>query len=409
MSEKVDDFIGREFPTPKGGVLTVVKLSDNKCCSNKRYLCVCSICSKDKELFPSLFDVLPSNLKKCTPCGCAKSPRWTEYQNLIRVRRECTKRKYIFHGFAEKYKGTTTKLSLENPATSSKWSTTNINSFLGGVGDPVAGRELVREGSVVPVEQHIKDFFRTGSFLEGTLFKPSEDKKYFYNYECPRCSFDEYVKEGLCTGIFQSFIGHLKDGKLSCRCSTHPSWTEKQREYQLKEICKKDGLTFVGWETEYKRYTSYFFWLCKEGHLCKTSVDNFIRGNRCITCAEGACNGHYPLRHTEDDYLYIMLLDDIMIKCGRSFNFKRRSREVEIASSKKVEVLHLFTGTHKEVYDIEQKVKDIMYVNGLNYYTTNSTTWGGSTECYKKDALPMVLEIIGDCNGITKVELQNEE
>lgn len=46
-----DNFIGRTFTTPQGGVLTVV--DDNKLkCKSKRYICTCSICSKDEELWP---------------------------------------------------------------------------------------------------------------------------------------------------------------------------------------------------------------------------------------------------------------------------------------------------------------------------------------------------------------------
>ncbi|AGH32055.1 hypothetical protein VPIG_00199 [Vibrio phage PWH3a-P1] len=44
------EFVGTKFPTPKGGVLTVVGVSGDKSGSNVKFICECSICSKDTEL-----------------------------------------------------------------------------------------------------------------------------------------------------------------------------------------------------------------------------------------------------------------------------------------------------------------------------------------------------------------------
>lgn len=46
------EFVGTQFPTPKRGVLTVIGVSEEKSGSSNKFLCECSICSKDEELWP---------------------------------------------------------------------------------------------------------------------------------------------------------------------------------------------------------------------------------------------------------------------------------------------------------------------------------------------------------------------
>jgi hypothetical protein len=46
------EFIGKKFNTPEGGVLTVIGLADKRG-NVALFNLECSICSKDKELWPS--------------------------------------------------------------------------------------------------------------------------------------------------------------------------------------------------------------------------------------------------------------------------------------------------------------------------------------------------------------------
>jgi len=97
MKEKEDSFIGTQFPTPKGGTLTVI--GDNGLKGNDRkYTLECSICSKDEELWPlgSIQTTKRILNKGSVPCGCAKNPKWKEWQNKIRVQRESVKNVVIF-------------------------------------------------------------------------------------------------------------------------------------------------------------------------------------------------------------------------------------------------------------------------------------------------------------------------
>jgi len=142
MINKEDSFIGSNFDTPKGGVITVVGISTSpRVDGHKKYLCECSICSKDTELFPDLFESVKRGLtgsksrKPRVICGCTKF-KWSESQQVILVKREAALRGYTFSGWSGVFKGAKTKLHLYNPVTGNSWDSTTINNFNEGNGDP---------------------------------------------------------------------------------------------------------------------------------------------------------------------------------------------------------------------------------------------------------------------------------
>ncbi|ATI17852.1 hypothetical protein [Aeromonas phage AS-yj] len=101
----VDDFIGQTFPTPKGGVLTVVGIADRKSGTHKLYKLTCSICHEDKELFPELFESTKGNLVTGrAPCGCSNRTNWKPFQIEVIVGRLCKEMGYEYVGFPEGYK-----------------------------------------------------------------------------------------------------------------------------------------------------------------------------------------------------------------------------------------------------------------------------------------------------------------
>ncbi|ASU00341.1 hypothetical protein [Aeromonas phage AS-zj] len=70
----VDDFIGQTFPTPKGGVLTIV--GDNGLKGNKkRYEFKCSVCSKDPRLPKTFYASKNSIMDGHISCGCSSRYR----------------------------------------------------------------------------------------------------------------------------------------------------------------------------------------------------------------------------------------------------------------------------------------------------------------------------------------------
>lgn len=295
------DHVGKTLKTPKGGEFKIVG-DNNMRGKYKKFWCVCSECKKDLELFPEFFSITPNSFYKgYTPCGCSRSPRWTEYQCIIRINRKCKELGYIFDGWATVYiDPSNTKLRLENPSTGNIWETTSISGFLlRGHKDPSINRfksgERLTEMLTKDVKSHEDAFMASGTFLEGTKFTRnttlynSRGEKVFWEYICPCCSHDEYVKNGVCTGVFTAVGGDLKRGILSCRCSKSYRWSEEQRIYQIQKVCKSNAFTFLDWVECYKGVNTEFTWVCDRNHKCVSNIHSFInKGYFCQYCYDNS-------------------------------------------------------------------------------------------------------------------------
>lgn len=110
----VDSFIGSMTPTRKGGILTIVGVRD-VINGIKVYDVVCSICSKDKELFPYYFKSTKVNFYKSCPCGCSKYPRLSESQAIVKIKRICEYKDYMFDCFISGYKTNRSKFKYVCP------------------------------------------------------------------------------------------------------------------------------------------------------------------------------------------------------------------------------------------------------------------------------------------------------
>lgn len=223
--EEIDDFIGQKFG--EQGQVEVIEWSGLRTKSrNKLYNVICSVCAADPTLFNSgIFQTTKGNLKQNKlPCGCSKSVSvWTEVQQKERVDRLCKIRNYIFIGFEGDWKGTDTKARLQCEA-GHVWST-SVNGFLN---NDNGCRKCALAANFIahkkPDKELIENFMSTGRFLEGTYFWRSSSlnsrgEACYWKYTCPRCSVDEHVQAGSCSGVFESSCSNLRSGRLSCRCS----------------------------------------------------------------------------------------------------------------------------------------------------------------------------------------------
>lgn len=366
--DQSDDFVGSQFKTPKGGILTVTNVSHKDNNGIRLFNCICNICSKDRELFPeNAITTYKGNLiKGQTPCACSSSYKWSKSQNILRVKREYVKRGYIFHGWYGNYNGVNTKLDLENPITGNRWCSTDIKHFLRGSGDPIVGHMTTNDSKTIPDEVYIEQFIATGVFPEGTKFYRCKDKSY-YEYTCPVCSYDEYVQAGVCTGVFTSYVSSLRKGIKSCRCNGNYKWSPFQQEYKIKKLCTEEGLTYNGWVGVYTDNYSRFSWTCFNGHKRESTANGFINGGtRCRECYKLECrergytNGYFPERKDEIDFLYVINFNNQYIKVGRSFDISERMKgnkgllSCSGMSLDQLTILKFFTATHQEVYDTEQ-------------------------------------------------------
>lgn len=111
----IDDFIGTQFQTPTGSMLTVNHII-GKQQRRKLYDVSCSICSEDKELYPNGFVASKSDMTRGRiPCGCSKKPQLSEQQYSVIVKRVCKEKNYKFIEFLGGYKNKNTKVVYECP------------------------------------------------------------------------------------------------------------------------------------------------------------------------------------------------------------------------------------------------------------------------------------------------------
>lgn len=123
------DFIGHTFINTKGFEMRVIGADP---LNKANYLCTCPVCNKDTELFPDAFSVTKAQVTYMsqTPCGCSLTPKYSEEQWRVLVKRECISRDYSidFKGWFGEFKFAKTKLLLKNTNNDCEWQPT-INKF----------------------------------------------------------------------------------------------------------------------------------------------------------------------------------------------------------------------------------------------------------------------------------------
>lgn len=281
----------------------------------KVYALKCNECSKNSVLHgEGIYLVHLSHIKNgIISCGCAKRTNWTPYQYYIKMISECKNRNCIFLGYDKKH---LRLYCLEH----GYWNTTSKAHFFNGKGCSKCGDTNSRVLRTKDSYFHISKFKNTNAYNYRRSDKiDSSGRLRYWEYMCEKCSHDEYVRLGLCNGIFTSFNSDLVKGKKSCRCSSNYRWTEKQREYQITKLLKSNfpHISFKGWVNSYKNIHSKAILNCNI-HNNYTQKVNYILNNNC-GCPQ--CAG---MTQTE---CYINVIYDVFpiaIKYGISTHTKNR-------------------------------------------------------------------------------------
>jgi hypothetical protein len=113
----------------------------------KRYLVECNICKKDSEMFGNgIFSITKNKLlSNKIPCGCSRTPRYTQNQWEILVKRACKEQDYTYIDKLSDRFSALTKLHLRNNKNGFEWKTTKIAHLMKGHGNGRKGgfsREL---------------------------------------------------------------------------------------------------------------------------------------------------------------------------------------------------------------------------------------------------------------------------
>lgn len=368
---KVDDFIGRRFG--KNNQVTVV----TKGVVSGEYIVQCSECAKDPELFgDGTFRVRKFDLiNRSTGCGCAKRVVWTERQQRVRIARVCIDKNIEFISFVGEYKGVQSRLNIRCLVDGNTWEVSVSNFISGGIGCPKCAAKAVGTRSTKQDSIMIDSFKATGAFIDGTTFWRSARRGTnglggYWKYTCPVCSNDEYVRAGVCSGVFEAKFCSLQRGAHACRCTKLYRWTKQQREYQVNKIIRDEGLNyrFIGFVSSSSTNRSRIKILCEDhGEEFTPTIASFVGGTRCPSCA---ATGYDP---NKAGTLYILKISNKGSLGFTGFGVSnvitdRLKTHRKTFSDNGCTLLEfkLFVGSGREVVDMESFIKDNFECCGQN-------------------------------------------
>jgi len=385
-----DDFIGKRFG--RDGHLEVIRVSGRKR-SNKVYAILCHKCKLDPELFgDGIFhrvkrDLIAGNI----PCGCSKAVKWTKDQYRILVNRHCKELGYVFINFTGDWKGKWTKVMLQ--CDKGHDITMALNNFLYGFNCKICGNISAAQKSAHSYEYEIESFYKSGKIPAGTIFSKSLKKtksgySAYWDYKCGICSQDEYVKAGVCSGVFTSVASSLKEGHMACRCGVWHKWDQTKREYQIRKRLTKEqlDLKFLRWENEGFGIYDVIWFICGTHGEFKTTVGSFLHSETgCPRCSRTGFNKNKPA------VFYILKID------GESTNFTGYgiSGNIEFRLNTHSKVLnnsgcvitdrYLVKSDGVTIFNLEKSVKDKFEIlpqtiNGFKKEATYSSNYNKLVE-----------------------------
>lgn len=347
-----DDLIGKEYPTSKGGILTVI--GDNGLTGNKKKLkLICSLCNTDKEMFPDYFYSTKINLDVGqTPCGCGKHVFRTNRQIILNIKRKVEETDYTLkeiinlNGAASRFIYTCprhgdTEVSYNNFI--------NHEYFCKGCGkdrfiDEVIKKRICKikeecdkRGYIfvryIHEEKIVKIYCNKHENLHECLY----DNFIFKETSCPKCSIESAVdKNRIPYSIFLN---------------------------RISERCKLNDFTFNGIIGEYNGSSSKLSFSCPAHGEKFASYRNFVsNGTGCNECMRGGFNIN------KSGYFYISKWMDGDTVIGK-YGITNRDPEIRMKEQSRctgyipLEINSVFFDNGKDALDLENMVSVKWNVN----------------------------------------------
>lgn len=301
-------------------VFNETQLDGTKYRKKRRCRVICHTCKLDEEMWnDGIFNVSIYDIPRGrVPCGCSRSPSYSEAQWNIRIRRKAAQMNCTYLGIAEEWKGGTTHLKLKCNVDQTTWKSCTAHNLLVGNGCPTCATKSRASSQEMSIEECLEVFKSRSNLPDGTKFWKKAGKT--WEYWCPVCSVDKYVQAGLCSGIFEIQRTNLTSGILSCRCSKIPRKTKEQREFQIKEEVTRRGCNYVfkGWvDNEFLSRSDIILECAIHGEFYP-SVNRFLKGSGCPSCAG------YGYQKSKDGSVYV-----IRVTGSRNFTGYGISSDVE--------------------------------------------------------------------------------
>lgn len=149
--------------------------------------------------------------------------------------------------------------------------------------------------------------------------------------------------------------------------------TLRRHDFQLiesscRDHCLANNYEFIGFLNGYNNVHSKFTYRCLLHGLKQSSYSKL--GSRCRECSldESGYYGFYKDRTMNADILYILDFNGEFIKVGRSFDMRIRLNALRSSSGyTNINVIHLYYGSHKDVYAVEQSLIEFLRMYHLTH------------------------------------------
>lgn len=370
---KAEDRIGDEFITPKGGILKVVGVSNNKSGRSAKHIVECSICSLDKELFTEPFEILYAKLVSgSTPCACSRYC-YSERQIKVLIERKCKLLNHTFEGFEGTFVDSRTTKPIIKCRHGEDLHTNSCHHYIN------YRKHGCNQCASDNMSDNLLSKYKFPDNVESVKSYPSldsENREYFYR--CKYCSYDKFVVNGYCDGNFNFLPHRLQKGFLSCRCSDKYFGSD---HYKLgKAILAQDNNTNI-----------VIHKIVDDDAIGTCSIHGEFRQDY-SSCCEGripkCCSpsGWYIRkgREHDQDHMYIMkvyLDDEEFIKIGRAFDI--RLREDELSCYYNTELIYFLKTDHIAICKYEKFYHKVF----KKYKQVSSIRFKGDGELFSMDIL----------------------
>lgn len=364
---------------------TVVGVDGGKGYKNRMYKVLCKVCNSDQELFPKPFRVSRPSLKKgglC--CGCNRNYRYGSEQLKVLLKRKAETLGMTVQALGD-------PVRKESPVVfyccdKSEGKETTVGNFLAKQSRhcPHEGKHWRTDQTKARLEQVYEGRYTNFNFNKDTSL---------WEFNCNNCSSDEFVKAGLCDGIFSASASRLaKTEVTTCRCGHYSILTPNQNLYRCVQN-SEEGYEVTGYEESYKGTDTLIGFVCPKGNKNIATVSSYLSGRRC-TC----CKGGGGFNRNKQGTFYLVKWKHLsgvsFIKYGiTNRTVEERIRQQFNTASKELtyEVLRTFTGTGEEVFEIEREIRSLVkggYVSPFIF----PDGWTETCSVAKEEELISVLE-----------------
>lgn len=335
----------------------------------KEYICECSVCKEDSELFgDGRFKIQYGNFAKgIIPCGCARAPRWTEEQQYIRAERKLKalpNLELVKLDYSEAKNES--KILLKCKIHNIMVDTVSIHTFFGKRYKGMClscEKEFISEMKTESIEDINLTNYPAGSYVWRSPEKRQPDELpqagYFKYLHCGICSEDMFVAEGLCDGIFRMTNKKSKP----CRCSDKFKYTDGMLKFLVeKYLWENDFSTirFVG--LKYRESERDIILSCDLHGLYKKIYNSKNLTPKLIGCPDCSEKGGYKTH--KKGYFYVLEVTHHeqggFIGFGISNYPEDRLKIHKNLLSKlgyTIKNMYLFIGSGKSILQLESEVK----------------------------------------------------